>query len=175
MVTRQSIVLYSRLHLVVYNTKILRFVLGMIVFDVITMQIPQIIASYGAVYACHQHFTRFFSLWEKVQLTVFFVQEIIISTIFIVATIKLMRLNPNKTKQRSNLIYQLLTTNFLIIAMDVSLLALEFSELFIAQTVLKVFFYTVKLKLEIAVLSRLGAFARSQYQDQSSGLSGLTS
>lgn len=71
-----------------------------------------------------------FNLWEKVQLTVFFVQEIIISTIFIVATIKLMRLIPNKTKRRSNLIYQLLTINFLIIAMDVSLLALEFSELF---------------------------------------------
>ncbi|KAJ5134624.1 hypothetical protein N7448_000356 [Penicillium atrosanguineum] len=174
MVTGQSLVLYSRLHLVVYNTKVLRFVLGMIIFDAITMQIPQIIASYGAVFACQKHFMRFFNIWEKVQLTVFFVQEIIISTIFIVAAMRLMRLNPTWTKRRSNLMFQLLTMNFAIIAMDVSLLTLEFLSLFILQTVLKVFFYTVKLKLEIAVLSRLSAFARSHYQDESSGLSGLT-
>lgn len=173
MVTGQSLVLFSRLHLVVYNTKVLHFVLGMIIFDAITMQIPQIIASYGAVYACHRNLARFFNIWEKVQLTVFFVQEIIISTIFIVAAMRLMRLNPTRTKRRSNLMYQLLVINCVIIVMDVSLLTLEFLSLFILQTVLKSFFYTVKLKLEIAVLSRLSSFAQSQYQGESSGVSGL--
>jgi hypothetical protein len=174
MVTGQSLVLYSRLHLVVLNTKVLKFVLGMIIFDAITMQIPQIIASYGAVYACHRPFTRFFNSWEKVQLTVFFVQEIIISTIFIVATTKMMRFNPTRTKRRSNIMYQLLVINFVIILMDVSLLVLEYLGLFITQTVLKCFFYTVKLKLEIAVLSRLSSFVRTAYEGGSSGLSGLT-
>lgn len=158
MVTGQSLVLYSRLHLVILNTRVLKFVLWMIIFDAITMQIPQFIASYGAVYACHGHFTRFFNTWEKVQLTVFFVQEIIISTIFIVATTKIMRFNPTRIKRRSNIMYQLLLINFVIILMDVSLLVLEYMGLFIIQTVLKCFFYTVKLKLEIAVLSRLKIF-----------------
>lgn len=174
MVTGQSLVLYSRLHLVVLNTKVLKLVLGMIIFDAITVQIPQIIASYGAVYACQRHFTQFFNIWEKVQLTVFFVQEIIISTIFIVATTKMMRFNPTRTKRRSNIMYQLLLINFVLILMDVSLLVLEYMGLFITQTVLKCFFYTVKLKLEIAVLSRLSSFARTAYEGESSGLGGLT-
>ncbi|KAJ5665095.1 uncharacterized protein N7477_007543 [Penicillium maclennaniae] len=174
MITGQSLVLYSRLHLVVYNAKVLRFVLGMIIFDAITMQIPQLIASYGAVYDCQKDIARFFNLWEKVQLCVFFAQEIIISTIFIVAAMKLMRLNPTRTKRRSNLMYQLLMINFVIIVMDVSLLVLEFLSDFILQTVLKSFFYTVKLKLEIAVLSRLSSFAQAQDQGGGSGVSGLS-
>ncbi|KAJ5191697.1 uncharacterized protein N7498_010682 [Penicillium cinerascens] len=173
MVTGQSLVLYSRLHLVVLNPKVLRFVLGMIIFDAIAMQIPQVVASYGAIYLCRTQFPIFFNTWEKVQLTVFFVQEIIISTVFIVATMRLMRLNPTRTRRRTNIMYQLLVINFLIISMDVSLLTLEYLELYIPQTVLKCFFYTVKLKLEIAVLSRLSSFARSHYEGQSSGLSGL--
>ncbi|KAJ5689129.1 hypothetical protein N7462_003521 [Penicillium macrosclerotiorum] len=171
MVTGQSLVLYSRLHLVVLNRLVLRFVLGMIIFDAIAMQVPQIIASYGAVYACRLEFPTFFNKWEKVQLTVFFVQEIIISTIFIVQTTKLLRLYPNQSARRANIMYQLLAINLLIIVLDITLLTLEFMGLFITQTVLKCFFYTVKLKLEIAVLSRLTSFTRAHYQQGSSELS----
>lgn len=42
---------------------------------------------------------------------------------------------------------------------------------FITQTVLKCFFYTVKLKLEIAVLSRLASFVQAHYQLECPGLS----
>jgi hypothetical protein len=45
MVTGQSLVLYSRLHLVVLNTTVLHWVLGMIIFNAIAFQIPQINAS----------------------------------------------------------------------------------------------------------------------------------
>jgi hypothetical protein len=171
MVTGQSLVLYSRLHLVLFDRRILRFVLGMIIFDAIVLQIPQIIASYGAVYVCHLHFQSFFNKWEKVQLTVFFVQEVIISSFFIVQTTRLMRLYPVQSTRRANILYQLLAINLIIIMMDISLLTLEFSEFFITQTVLKCFFYTVKLKLEIAVLSRLASFVQSHYQLECSGLS----
>lgn len=171
MVTSQSLVLYSRLHLVVFSAKVLRCVLGMIIFDAVVLQIPQIIASYGAVYECHLQFPHFFNVWEKVQLTLFFVQEIIISAIFIVQTTKLLRLYPTRSKRRTNIMYQLLAINFVIILMDISLITLEFSGLFISQTVLKCFFYAVKLKLEIAVLSRLATFVRSHFEQESSSLS----
>ena len=171
MVTGQSLVLYSRLHFVIFDRRILHFVLGMIIFDAIVLQIPQIIASYGAVYDCHLHFQTFFNKWEKVQLTVLFVQEIIISSFFIVQTIRLMRLYPTRSTRRANIMYQLLAINFIIIMMDIALLVLEYSGHFIAQTVLKCFFYTVKLKLEIAVLSRLASFVQSQFQLERSGLS----
>ena len=174
MVTGQSLVLYSRLHLVVYSRTVLRCVLGMIIFNAIAFQTPQIIASYGAVYACHLAFPNFFNIWEKVQLTVFFVQEIIISAFFIVHTIRLLHLYPNQSKRRTDIMYQLLVINAVIILMDVSLLSLEFSGLYITQTVLKCFFYTVKLKLELAVLSRLASVVQLHRQQESSTLNYLS-
>lgn len=173
MVTGQSLVLYSRLHLVVMDRRVLRCVLGMIIFNAVTMQIPQIVASYGAVYACHTAFPRFFNIWEKVQLTVFFVQEMLISLLFIVQTIRLLMSYPSRSKRRTNIMYQLIIINTLIILMDIALLSLEYSGQFITQTVTKCFFYTVKLKLEIAVLSRLASFVKSNSDQASSGLSRL--
>ena len=171
MVTGQSLVLYSRLHLVLLNRRLLHFVLTMIIFDAVVLSMPQIIASYGAVYVCHLHFQTFFDKWEKVQLTGFFVQEVLISSVFIVQTTRLMRLYPTQSTRRTNIMYQLLAINFIIIVMDISLLTLEFKGFFITQTVLKCFFYTVKLKLELAVLSRLASFVQSHYQLECSRLS----
>jgi hypothetical protein len=171
MVTGQSLVLYSRLHLVLFDRRILHFVLAMIIFDAIVLQTPQIIASYGAVYVCHLHFQSFFNKWERVQLTVFCVQEITISTFFIVQTTKLMRMYPQQSTRRANILYQLLAINLIIIMMDIALLALEFTGYFITQTVLKCFFYTISLKLEIAVLTRLTSFVRAYYPGECSGLS----
>ncbi|KAJ5749223.1 uncharacterized protein N7511_010919 [Penicillium nucicola] len=171
MVTGQSLVLYSRLHLVQRDKRVLKFVLGMIIVDAIVLQIPQIIASYGVVYACDLAFGRFFNIWEKVQLTVFFVQEIIISSIFIVQTVKLLHSYPTRSKRKTNIMYQLLAINTAIILMDISLIVMEFLGLFIIQTVLKTFFYTIKLKLEIAVLSRLVSFVQADFQPESSGFS----
>jgi hypothetical protein len=67
--------------------------------------------------------------------------------------------------------HQLLAINTAIILMDISLIVLEFIGLFIIQTVLKTFFYTVKLKLEIAVLSRLVSFVQGDFSLDSSALS----
>lgn len=171
MVTGQSLVLYSRLHLILRDQRILRGVLAMIIVDAIIFQVPQIIASYGVIYACHLAFGRFFNTWEKVQLTAFFVQEIIISSIFIVQTVNLLRSYPTRSKRRTNIMYQLLVINLAIILMDISLLVLEYIGLFIIQTVLKTFFYTIKLKLEIAVLSRLVSFVQYDPTQDSSGMS----
>lgn len=70
---------------------------------------------------------------------------------------------------------QLLIINALIILMDVGLLAIEYASLFLLETILKGFTYSVKLKLEFAILSRLvqsiqgeGATAQQQqtYSDR---------
>jgi hypothetical protein len=171
MVTGQSLVLYSRLHLILRDERILRGILAMIIIDAIILQVPQIIASYGVIYACHLAFGQFFNTWEKVQLTGFFVQEIIISSIFIAKTVKLLCSYPIRSKRRTNIMYQLLAINSAIIIMDLSLIVMEFVGLFIIQTVMKTFFYTVKLKLEIAVLSRLVSFVQYDFSQSSSGMS----
>jgi hypothetical protein len=176
MVTGQSLVLYSRLHLIVPNAAVLRFVLYMIVVDAIILQTPQIILSYVAVFGNNPSFPRVYNVWARVQLTGFFVQEVIISTIFIVQTIRLLQSYPNRSQKRVMMMYQLLVMNAGIIVMDISLLGLEYTNHFIIQTVLKTFLYTVKLKFEFTVLSRLISFVSAQHEIQTlaSGTSQLS-
>jgi hypothetical protein len=164
MVTGQSLVLYSRLHLLVRNTTLLRFVLYMIIVDAIILQIPQIIFSYVVVFGNKPGFPNLYNVWERIQLTGFFVQEVIISTIFIVQAMRLLHLYPNRSQRRVLMMYQLLIMNTAIILMDISLLVLEYLDQFIIQTVLKTFLYTVKLKFEFAVLSRLVSFVSAQHE-----------
>jgi hypothetical protein len=83
------------------------------------------------------------------------IQEVILSMIYIVETIKLLRsaFQP-KTNQ---IMRQLVLINVVIILMDFVLLGFEYASLFILETVLKGFIYSVKLKLELAILGRLVA------------------
>ncbi|PYH87527.1 hypothetical protein BO71DRAFT_454627 [Aspergillus ellipticus CBS 707.79] len=167
MVTGQSVVLYSRLHLIVRNPSVLAFVLYMIIIDAFILQVPQIVFSYGAIYG-GPHFSYIYNIWARVQLTGFFVQEIIISTIFIVQTFRLLCTYPQRSKRRTRIMEQLLLINTVIILMDISLLVLEYQDIFILQTSLKTFFYAVKLKLEFAVLSRLVSFVNYDHEQDSS-------
>jgi hypothetical protein len=55
-------------------------------------------------------------------------------------------------------LYQLFTINVLIIHMDVALLGVEFANLYIIEATFKGVVYSVKLKLEFAVLGKLVSF-----------------
>lgn len=57
--------------------------------------------------------------------------------------------------------YQLLATNALIIMMDIVLLVFEYLNYFVIQTTLKSMVYSIKLKLEFSVLSRLVLLVQS--------------
>ena len=54
--------------------------------------------------------------------------------------------------------YQLFTVNILIILMDFALLGVEFANLYIIETTFKGVVYSIKLKLEFAVLGKLVQF-----------------
>jgi hypothetical protein len=56
------------------------------------------------------------------------------------------------------LMYQLMAINILIIIMDLVLLGLECASLYILETVTKPVFYSIKLKLEFAILGKLVLF-----------------
>lgn len=56
--------------------------------------------------------------------------------------------------------HQLIGINVFIITMDLGLLGLECASLYILETTTKPVFYSIKLKLEFAVLSRLVSFVR---------------
>ena len=97
-----------------------------------------------------------YNIMEKIQMCGFFCQEIILSSIYIVETVKILRnsLQPNTRKTMQ----QLVGINAIIIVMDLGLLGLEAASLYILETLVKGVIYSIKLKLEFAILGKLVNF-----------------
>lgn len=156
MITGQSVVLYSRLHIVMHNATRLRAVLIMIIVDAIWLHIPIIVLVYGVNSSQPQHFQQVYDIYEKIQLTVFVVQELIISGLYVFETSNLLKLERTignvGTRQ---ILHHLLYVNLLVILLDFSILGLEFANQFEIQTAWKPLVYSIKLKLEFSILNRL--------------------
>ncbi|KAJ5641769.1 hypothetical protein N7490_005769 [Penicillium lividum] len=90
-------------------------------------------------------------------LTGFTIQESLISTLYVIHTIKLLRLGADATSRSDSrtIMYHVIGINCAIMAMDLLLLSLEYANQYAVQIVLKGFIYSIKLKLEFAVLGRL--------------------
>lgn len=170
MVTGQSMVLWSRLHLVLRDEFKLRLVLCMIIFDAIAMHVPTIVLLYGTNSDESGRFEHTYSIYEKLQVTVFFVQEVLISSIYIYETTKLSRvLSVMRTKRRSRrLMNHLIFVNVVIIILDVAILALEYAGQYAIQTSYKALVYSAKLKLEFTILNRLVEMTTGNKESSSS-------
>lgn len=155
MIPGQSVVLYSRLHLVVQNPKVLRRVLYLIIVDAVILLIPTTILTFSTAYVGSFGFVVGYNVMERLQLAWFCAQEFLISGIYIYETVKLLRLMPHRDSNRNQIMYELLAINFVIILMDIALLVLEYVGLYPLQTTLKSAVYSVKLKLELGVLGKL--------------------
>lgn len=101
---------------------------------------------------------------EKIQMCGFFCQEVILSSIYIVETVKILRnsLQPNTRK----IMQQLVLINAIIIVMDLGLLGLEAASLYILETLTKGVIYSIKLKLEFAILGKLVNFVGGSRPDE---------
>ena len=161
MVTGQAVVLYSRLHLVVREQKILRGILAMIIIDAICFHIPTTILTYGSnsVSSVAHKYTAAFNVMEKLQMTAFCIQEFIISGVYVWSTIRLLK--PVYHGRTRKVMTQLIWINLIIIGMDVCLLAMEYSNIYEIEATLKAMVYSIKLKLEFAVLNQLMTLANS--------------
>ena len=153
MVTGQALVLYSRLHLVVSEPRIVRAVLIMILFNAVTMHFPTTVLTYGSNSPQHELFTDGFRVMEKLQMTMFTVQELIISGIYIWATLRFLR--PVYRRHIRSVMVQLLWINVAVIIMDLSMVTMEYLGQYYIEAVMKGAIYSVKLKLEFAVLNQL--------------------
>ncbi|KAI9793931.1 MAG: hypothetical protein M1833_000500 [Piccolia ochrophora] len=163
MVTGQSVVLWSRLHLVVRDNKLLRAVLLMIVVDAICLHIPTSVLTWGSYSPNPAPFQSKFEKMEKVQLTVFVAQETIISSLYVWATLRLLR--PIYHGRTRKVLIHLVTINIIIILMDAVVLGMEFSDHYEIQASLKPMVYSIKLKLEFAVLNQLMVLANTGLTD----------
>lgn len=153
MVTGQSMVLYSRLHLVLRDIRILHLVLGLIVLDVFLLHVPTTVLTFMANYSPSDATVTGYNVMEKIQLTGFCVQEIIISGLYIWETNRMLKLNPENDSRK--VIFNLFAVNMACILMDFALIAIEYANFYMYQTTLKATIYSIKLKLEFAVLGKL--------------------
>ena len=169
MVTFQALVLYSRLGLIVDNPKILNAVKWMIIVNTVVVQGTTVILDWATNYSRNPNLSSGYFYIEHIQMTIITIQELIISGLYVWKTSSLLTVI-SKANTRS-MIWQLLTINVVIIGMDVrarkiglyqtltreqvALVILEFKHLQLYQESIKVFVYSVKLKLELNILSKL--------------------
>ena len=154
LITGQSVVLYSRLHLVQRNPKVLRAVLWMIITDAIIFHIPTTVVLFGSSFGGEQaNFNKAWTVIEKVQMTGFCIQEFIISGIYIVETVRLLQIVSKGHTRRT--MWQLFVINLIIVALDIALLVVEYRDLRVYEQTFKGVIYSIKLKLEFAILGKL--------------------
>ncbi|KAJ5122105.1 hypothetical protein N7448_003235 [Penicillium atrosanguineum] len=161
MVTGQSVVLYSRLHLVTTHVRYSRWILYMIIFDFFALHVPTTILFLGSNHGVSK-FVVPFNIYERVQLTGFSVQETIISGLYIWETMTGLRpLWAMKGRTGQRIITNIVLINVIAVLLDVSLLATEYTGNFDIQTTYKPVVYSVKLKMEFTVLNSLLAVVRT--------------
>ncbi|KAH8122194.1 hypothetical protein ACSS6W_010120 [Trichoderma asperelloides] len=157
MVTGQSFVLWSRLHLVLRNKRRLKIILWIIIFNGVVCHGMVIPLVYGSFSSNPEIFEEPYQVTERIEIVVFFLQETMLSSIYIYETTKLLRSGNSLGKRRSirRVLKNLILVNILVIILDTTILVLEFANLYNYQISYKPFAYSVKLKLEFTVLNRL--------------------
>jgi hypothetical protein len=153
MVTGQSLVLWSRLHLVCHNPSVLRATLVMIIVNAIILHIPGGVLELGSHSNKSHLFIHGFNIFERIQLIGFSIQETILSIIYSYEAVRLLNLRP-RGHYRGTLV-QLLIVNVVMIMMDAAIIGVQYSGLFDVHVTLKAFVYSVKLKLEYSILGKL--------------------
>ncbi|KAJ5169616.1 uncharacterized protein N7500_002399 [Penicillium coprophilum] len=159
MVTGQSLVLWSRLHLVCHSPTVLRATLAMIIVDAIILHLTGIVLELGSHSNKSYLFIRGFNIFERIQLVGFSIQEIILSIIYSWEAVRLLNLRP-RGRFRGTLV-QLLIVNIAMIIMDAAVIGVQYSGLFEIHVALKAMVYSVKLKLEYAILGKLVGITES--------------
>lgn len=158
MVTGQSVVLYSRLHLVLHDPKVLRFVLYMIVADALIFHGMTTIVHFGT-YSSDQRFNDASRVIEKIQMTGFCIQEFIISGLYTKEVVRYLHIVIHKGVRRT--MWELFTINVFIVALDIGLLVIEYLNLSVFEITFKAVVYSVKLKMELAILGKLVSMSGS--------------
>jgi hypothetical protein len=169
MVTGQSVVLYSRLHLVTAKANVLRPIKWMIIVDAFVFHIPITVMLFAShLGAATAQFADVYKVYEKFQMTGFCIQEFIISGVYLREAVRLIT-SLSKSKTRHTM-WQLFSINIIIIIMDIFLLVLEYRNLSTLEQTTKGLIYSIKLKLEFAILGKLVDIVQSTNHDVSATL-----
>jgi hypothetical protein len=159
MVTGQSLVLYSRLHLAEPTRKRLRWVLTLIIVDFVIFHLGMSAVYFPAnLLARPNAFWTPFQVYEKIQVTAFAMQECLLSALYINGVRKMFGLATTyQVPGVKKILKHIISINVVIIVLDLALIGTEYANLYDVQTTLKSAVYSVKLVLEFSILNRLRA------------------
>ncbi|CAG8356135.1 unnamed protein product [Penicillium salamii] len=161
MVTGQSVVLYSRLHLVTSYDRYSRWVLCMIVFNFCALHIPTTVLFLGINRGAHS-LDEPFNIYERIQLAGFAAQETILSALYIWEAMTTLRpILQIKGTQGQRVLMNLVAVNVIAVLLDASLLTTEYTNHFDVQTTYKPVVYSIKSLLEFTVLNSLLVIVRA--------------
>ncbi|KAL4986513.1 hypothetical protein BDW68DRAFT_198008 [Aspergillus falconensis] len=162
----QSLILYSRLYLVFYHEKILRVMLDVIIAVSIILVVPNTVSMFGSAFISGPSWNYAYNVTERLQVTGFAVQEVLLSLFYVYSAVRLLRVSPEGKSRVKHIMYELLVINAFTIALDIAVMLVEYIHLFSLQVCLKVFVYSIKVKLEFAVLGRLVAITATRREKQ---------
>ncbi|KAI1135468.1 hypothetical protein F5Y05DRAFT_172101 [Hypoxylon sp. FL0543] len=165
MTTGQSLVLYSRLHLVMIRPRKLRWILVVIATTFFTSQLPATVTFIG-MNATPRHqpdvFTPAFNVFKDIQLAAFTLQESAVSGLYVYefnsASKPIRIFRGSKVR---NLLRQMIGLFIVVVTLDVTLMVTEYMGQFQIQTTLKAAVYSVKLKGELFVLNNLASLVQA--------------
>lgn len=175
MVSGQSLVLFSRLHLLRLSRTLRKWILAEIIFTIIFLQIPTLTLTVGSqTNHPDQHaWVRPYQIVERIQVVVFFIQEVALSALYLWRCFKfLVAHEGNETGFSSDrgrhdvqkMFIHLLVVNIIVILLDVTIIGLQYSGLFLFQISYKPFAYSVKLKIEASILTQLVDFVKARHR-----------
>jgi hypothetical protein len=172
MVTGFSVVLWSRLNIIIIDKRVLRGVLAMIILNAFIWHTALVILQFGLAEANmsqRQAWLRVLNPFERVQITMFTVQESIITLMYIWATYKILvdRIVQHRQTTRRVLIL-LFIVQTTVLLMDIVIITLDLAGYFTLKAILHSWVYGIKLELEFVVLNQLVEIAKS-------GVPGLSS
>jgi len=106
----------------------------------------------------HHNWAQAYKYIEKIQMTGFTIQELIISGLYLWCTLHLLQstnVMGSKGRRKRHTVLELFSINILIVMFDVALLVVEYQNRHVIEQALKAVVYSVKLKCEFVVLRKL--------------------
>jgi len=153
MVSGFSVVLYSRLHLVIRNQRTLQLVSRDDNHRCIPLPRPHhCLSVWYILQKDTQEISPYMAPMERVQVLGFSIQEILISSIYIYATLQMLKGSFNKKIRRTTAF--LILIQVIVILCDVVVIALDYAQYFTLKAVIHSFVYAFKLQLEFVILNQ---------------------
>ena len=118
---------------------------------------PFSVVMFGAYNAHPNHpWEQAYKYVEKIQMTIFTLQEFLISGLYVWRTLDILKTSDNsRNREQKHVLLQLFSINVIIIVLDIALLVAEFQDRHVIEQALKGVVYSMKLKLEFAIPSKL--------------------